>query len=257
MKIHPTAIISPEGVIGEGVEIGPYTVIGPKVKIGKNTVIGPHVVVQSHTEIGENCRISQFSSIGGPPQDLKYGGEETWLVIGNNNIIKEYVTINRATTKETGVTRIGDNNMIMAYCHVAHDCQLGNNIVMSNAANLAGHVHIEDYAIVSGMTGVVQFSRIGCHSFIAGASGVNKDVPPYVLVSGNFAKPYGLNLIGLKRRGFPDKTIDALKEAYKIVYRSSLLLSQALDKIERDVEPLPEVVKFVDFIRKSERGICR
>ena len=257
MKIHPTAIISPEAVIGEGVEVGPYAVTGPKIKIGKNTVIGPHVVIQSHTEIGENCRISQFSSIGGPPQDLKYEGEETWLVIGNNNIIKEYVTISRATTKETGVTRIGDNNMIMAYCHVAHDCQLGNNIVMSNAANLAGHVHLEDYVIISGMTGIVQFAKIGCHAFVAGASGVNKDVPPYVLVSGNFAKPYGLNVIGLKRRGFTDETIDALKEAYKIVYRSSLLLSQALDKIERDVKPLPEIVKFVDFIRNSERGICR
>ena len=257
MKIHSTAIISPDSELAEGVEVGPYSVIGPSVTIGKNTTIGPHVVIQSHTDIGERCTISQFSSIGGFPQDLKYKGEETRVVIGNNNVIKEYVTINRATVADIGVTVIGDNNMIMAYCHVAHNCKLGNNIVMSNGANLAGHVHLEDYVIVSGMSGVVQFAKIGRHAFVAGASGVVKDVPPYVLVSGNHAKPYGLNLIGLKRRGFPDETIEALKDAYRIVFRSSLLLSQALDKIEREVKPLPEVRAFVDFIRKSERGICR
>ncbi len=257
MKIHPTAIISPDAVIGEGVEIGPYSVIGPNVTIGKNTVIGPHVIIQSHTDIGENCQISQFGSIGGFPQDLKYKGEETRVVIGNNNIIKEYVTINRATSADIGVTLIGDNNMIMAYCHVAHNCKLGNNVIMSNAANLAGHVHLEDFVIISGMTGVVQFAKIGRHAFVAGASGVVKDVPPFILVSGNHAKPFGLNLVGLKRRGFTDETIEALKEAYKIVFRSSLLLSQALDKIEREVKPLPEIAAFVDFIRKSERGICR
>jgi UDP-N-acetylglucosamine acyltransferase len=257
MKIHPTAIISPDSDLAEGVEVGPYSVIGPSVTIGKNTIIGPHVVIQSHTDIGENCTFSQFSSIGGFPQDLKYRGEETRLVIGNNNVIKEYVTISRATTHDIGVTIIGDNNLIMAYCHVAHNCKLGNNIIMSNAANLAGHVHIEDFVGIGGMSGVHQFTKIGRHAFVAGASAVNKDVPPYVLVSGNHAKPFGLNLIGLKRRGFPEETLDALKEAYKIVYRSSLLLSQALDKIERDLKPLPEIAAFVDFIRKSERGICR
>ncbi len=257
MTIHPTAILSPDAVIGKGVEVGPYSVVGPSVTIGKGTIIGPHVVIQSHTDIGENCRISQFSSIGGFPQDLKYKGEETRVVIGNNNIIKEYVTINRATSADIGVTLIGDNNMIMAYCHIAHNCKLGNNVIMSNAANLAGHVHLEDFVIISGMTGVVQFAKIGRHAFVAGASGVVKDVPPFVLVSGNHAKPFGLNLIGLRRRGFTEEAIDALKEAYRIVYRSSLLLSQALDKIEREVKPLPEVVAFVDFIRNSERGICR
>ena len=179
------------------------------------------------------------------------------MVIGDNNIIKEYVTINRATSSDIGVTIIGNNNLIMAYCHVAHNCKLGNNIVMSNAANLAGHVHIDDFVGIGGMTAVRQFTRIGCHAFIAGASAVNNDVPPYLLVSGNHAKPFGLNLIGLKRKGFTDETIEALKKAYKIVYRSSLLLSQALDKIDSELPGLPEIKTFVDFIRTSERPICR
>ena len=257
MKIHKTAILSPDAEIGEDVEIGPYSVIGPSVTIGKNTIIGPHVVIQSQTDIGENCRISQFSSIGGDPQDLKYRGEETRVVIGDNNVIKEYVTINRATSSDIGVTMIGNNNLIMAYCHIAHNCKLGNNIVVSNAVNFAGHVHVDDYVGIGGMSGIHQFSKIGCHAFIAGASAVNKDVPPYILASGNHAKPFGLNLIGLRRKGFTDETLEALKQAYKIIYRSSLLLSQALEKIESEIKPLPEVTAFVEFIRKSERGICR
>ncbi len=257
MNINPTAFISPDATLEEGVEVGPYSIVGPDVHIGKNTVIGPHVVIESHTDIGEGCRISPFASIGGAPQDLKYRGEETRVVIGSHNTIREYVTINRATISDIGVTIIGDHNLLMAYCHVAHNCKLGNHIVMANAANLAGHIHVEDFAIIGGLTGVHQFTRIGAHCIIGGASAVTKDIPPFVMASGNFAKLYGLNVIGLKRQGFTDETIAAIKEAYRIVFRSSLLLSAAIKKVEEVVEDLPEVRQFLDFIRKSERGICR
>ena len=257
MKIHPTAVISPDATLAEGVEVGPYSIIGPDVHIGKNTQIGPHVVIETQTDIGENNRIAQFASIGGPPQDLKYRGEKTRVVIGNDNTIREYVTINRATIHDIGVTIIGDHNLLMAYCHVAHNCKLGNRIVMANAANLAGHIHVEDYAIIGGLTGVHQFTRIGAHCIIGGASAVAKDIPPFVMASGNFTKLYGLNIIGLKRRGFPEETIAALKEAYRIVFRSKLLLATAIKKAEQEVPDLPEVRHFLDFIRKSERGICR
>jgi UDP-N-acetylglucosamine acyltransferase len=204
MMIHPTAIISPDATLAEGAEIGPYTVIGPDCTIGKNTSIGPHVVIEAHTDIGEACRISQFASLGGAPQDLKFKGEKTRVIIGNHNTIREYVTINRATSADIGVTIIGDHNLLMAYCHVAHNCKLGNHIIMANAANLAGHIHVEDFAIIGGLTGVHQFTRIGAHSIIGGASAVTKDIPPFVMASGNFAKLYGLNMIGLKRRGFSE-----------------------------------------------------
>jgi UDP-N-acetylglucosamine acyltransferase len=258
MNIHPTAVLSTEAHIGEGVEIGPYTVIGPDVHIGKNTVIGPHVVVDAHTDIGEGCRIFQFSSIGAAPQDLKFKGEKTRVIIGNNNTIREYVTINRATSADIGVTIIGNNNLLMAYCHVAHNCKLGNNIVMANAANLAGHIHVEDYAIIGGLTGIHQFTRIGAHCIIGGASAVAKDVPPFVMASGNYAKLYGLNVIGLKRRGFKEETIQALKKAYRIVFRSSLLLTAATAKVKAEVADIPEVRQFVEFIEtRSSRGISR
>lgn len=257
MNIHPTAIISPDATLSEGVDIGPYSIIGPDVHIGKNTKIAPHVVIESRTDIGEENRIAQFASIGGPPQDLKYKGEPTRVVIGNRNIIKEYVTINRSTTADIGVTILGDDNMLMAYCHVAHNCKLGNHVIMSNGVNLAGHIHLEDYAIIGGMTGIHQFTRIGAHCIIGGASAVNKDIPPFVTASGNFAKLYGLNMIGLKRRGFTEETIGALKAAYRIVFRSSLLLATAIRRVEEEVENLPEVRQFLDFIRASERGICR
>lgn len=257
MSIHATAVISPDAHLQEGVEVGPYTVIGPEVRIGANTIIGPHVVIDSLTDIGERCRIFQFCSIGAIPQDLKFRGEETRVIIGNNNTIREYVTINRATAADIGMTAIGDNNLLMAYCHVAHNCKLGNNIVMANAATLAGHIHVEDYAIIGGLTGIHQFTRIGAHCIIGGASGVARDVPPYVTAAGNHAKLYGLNLIGLKRRGFTDETINALKKAYRIVFRSSLLLSVAIEKVRSEVEDLPEVRHFIEFIQASERGICR
>lgn len=257
MKIHPTAIISPGSELQDGVEVGPYSVIGPDVKIGSNTIIGPHVVIEGQTEIGDKCHIFQFSSIGAVPQDLKFGGENCKVIIGNNNTIREFVTIHSSTAADIGMTYVGDNNLIMAYCHVAHNCKLGSNIVMANAANLAGHIHVEDHAIIGGLSGVHQFTRIGCHAFVGGASAVVQDVPPYITVSGNRAKPYGLNLVGLKRRGFSENTLRALKTAYKIVFRSSLMVSDAIDRIRDEVEDLPEVRHFIEFIQNAKRGICR
>lgn len=257
MKIHSTAIIAPDAQLGEGVEIGAYSIIGADVKIGKNTIIGPHAVIDNYTHIGEGCQIFQFASIGSGPQDLKFTGEKTRVVIGNFNTIREFATIHRATTADIGVTIIGDHNLIMAYCHVAHNCKLGNNIIMSNAATLGGHTHIEDYAIISGLTGIHQFSRIGAHCIVGGASGVNKDIPPYTTAAGNPAKLFGLNLIGLKRRNFSEETIKALKKAYRIIFRSHLLLKTALEKVEAEMEGFPEVRHLVKFIKESKRGVCR
>ena len=257
MNIHSTAIISPDAQLEEGVEIGPYVVIGSDVKIGKNTVIGPHTVIDDYVHIGEGNRIFQFCSIGAPPQDLKFDGEKTRVIIGNFNTIREFVTIHRATTADIGVTIIGDNNLLMAYCHVAHNCKLGDKIIMSNAATLAGHIHIEDYAIISGLTGIHQFCRLGAHCMIGGASAVVKDVPPYCIAQGNHAKLFGLNLIGLKRRNFSEITIKAIKDAYRIIFRSDLLLEAALKKAQDEMEDVPEVNHLIKFIKESTRGVCR
>jgi UDP-N-acetylglucosamine acyltransferase len=257
MKIHTTAIIDADAKLDHGVEVGAYSIIGPDVKIGKNVIIGPHVVIESSTQIGESCHIHQFCSIGAPPQDLKYSGEKTFLVIGKFNIIREFVTIHRATAAEDGITSIGDNNMIMSYCHVAHNCKVGSHVVMANAATLAGHVRVEDYAIIGGLSGIHQFSNIGAHCIIGGASAVVKDVPPYTMVAGNHAKLFGLNLIGLKRRNFPEKTINGIKKAYQTIFRSKLLLEDALKKAHEEAEDIPEVIHFLQFIRESKRGTCR
>ena len=257
MKIHPTAIVSPEAHIAEGVEIGAYSIIGPDVNIGRDTVVGPHVVIETHTDVGERNRIYQFSSIGAPPQDLKFKGENTRVIIGNDNTIREFVTIHRATVADIGKTVLGNHNLIMAYSHIAHNCVLDNNIIMVNAANLAGHIHVEDYAIIGGLTGVHQFTRIGAHCIIGGASAVARDVAPYLLAAGNHAKTHGLNVIGMRRRGFREETIDAIKRAYKIVFRSSLLLRPAIERVKNEIEDTPEVRHFIEFIEKSERGLCR
>ena len=257
MNIHPTAIISPEAEIAEDVEIGAYSIIGPDVHIGKQTVVGPHVVIESHTDIGERCRIYQFAAIGAAPQDLKFKGEKTRVIIGNDNTIREFVTIHRATAADTGTTVMGDHNLIMAYSHIAHNCILDNHIIMVNAANLAGHIHVEDYAIIGGLTGVHQFTRIGAHSMIGGASAVTRDVAPYLIAAGNHATTHGLNVVGLKRRGFEEETINAIKRAYTLVFRSSLLLKTAIERIREEVEDIPEVRHFLEFIEKSERGLCR
>ena len=257
MKIHPTAIISPEAQIAEDVEIGAYSIIGPDVHIGKQTVVGPHVVIETHTDIGERCRIYQFAAIGAAPQDLKFKGEKTRVIIGNDNTIREFVTIHRATAAGTGTTVMGDHNLIMAYSHIAHNCILDNHIIMVNAANLSGHIHVEDYAIIGGLTGVHQFTRIGAHCMIGGASAVTRDVAPYLIAAGNHATTHGLNVVGLKRRGFEEKTINDIKRAYTLVFRSSLLLRTAIDKVRDEVDDSPEVRHFLEFIEKSERGLCR
>jgi len=257
MNIHPTAIVSPKAALTEGVEIGPYSIIGAGVTIGKDTIVGPHVVIEGPTTIGERCRIFQFASIGADPQDLKYKGEQCPVIIGNDNRIREFVTINRSTAADIGMTVLGDHNFLMAYCHVAHNCKLGSHIVMANAVNLAGHIHVEDFAIIGGLTGIHQFTRIGCHAMVAGASGVAQDVPPYVLAAGNHAKLFGLNVIGLQRKGIPEESINALKKAYRIIFRSSLLLSDALERASQEVEAVPEVTHFIEFIKGSARGVCR
>ncbi|MBN1382096.1 MAG: acyl-ACP--UDP-N-acetylglucosamine O-acyltransferase [Deltaproteobacteria bacterium] len=257
MKIHKTAIVSPKANLAEGVQIGPYSIIEADVNIGKNTVIGPHAVIDSHTDIGEDCHIFQFAAIGAPPQDLKYNGEETRVVIGNHNTIREFATIHRATVADIGVTQIGDHNLIMSYCHVAHNCKLGDHVIMSSGAALAGHIFVEDYAIISGMSGVHQFTRIGAHAIIGGASAVIQDVPPFTMAAGNHAKLYGLNIVGLKRRSFSEDTITALKKAYRIIFRSSLLLKTAIEKVRNEVDDLPEVRQFIEFIQTSQRGVCR
>jgi UDP-N-acetylglucosamine acyltransferase len=256
--IHEKALVHPRAKIAEGVEIGPFSVIGENATIGKDTWLGPHVVITGWTTIGENCKIYQFSSIGEDPQALKFKGEESHVIIGNDNVIREFVTINRATTHGGGKTVLGNENFLMAYAHVAHDCHIGNQVIMSNAATLAGHIEIEDGAIIGGLVGVHQFVRIGAYSFVSGLSGVPQDIPPYILVAGGRCKPYGLNMVGLKRHGFPEKTISGLKKAYKVIFRSGLNLENAIGVIEEDdISSIPEVVHLVEFIQGSKRGICR
>jgi UDP-N-acetylglucosamine acyltransferase len=257
MKIHPTAIIAPDARLAEGVEVGAFSIIGHDVTIGKNTIIGPHTVIDDHTDIGESCSISQFCSIGAPPQDLKYRGEPTRVIIGNSNTIREFVTIHRATTADIGKTVIGNSNLVMAYSHIAHNCILGSFIVMANAATLAGHILVEDFAILGGMVGLHQFTRVGTHAMVGGMSAIPKDIPPYTMASGNRAKLFGLNMVGLRRRNFPKETVSRLKDAYHTIFRSNLQLKDALEKADAAHADCPEVQHFIKFIRESKRGICR
>ena len=255
--IHPTAIVHPKAELDEGVEIGPYSIIAENVKIGKDTKINSHVTIENFTQIGERCQIYQFVSIGTPPQDLKFKGEKSDLIIGDDNTIREFVTINRASSHGGGVTTLGNNNFLMAYCHIAHDCKIGSNIIMANAATLAGHIEIEDFAIIGGLVAIHQFVRVGAYSIIGGASAVSKNVPPYVMAVGNRARLFGLNITGLKRNNFPEATINNLKKAYKIIFRSGMTLNNALEKVKRELPDSEEVNNLVGFIQKSERGICR
>jgi UDP-N-acetylglucosamine acyltransferase len=257
VKAHPTAIVDPRARIAADVEIGPYAVVGPDVEIGSGCWIGPHVVVTGHTRIGQRNRIFQFASVGEAPQDKKYNGEPTRLEIGNGNTIREFCTLNCGTAQDTGVTRIGDDNWFMAYVHVAHDCQVGSHTVFANNATLGGHVHVGDYAILGGFTGVHQFCRIGAHCITGGGSIVLLDVPPYVTVSGNPAKPYGLNVKGLKRRDFAADTVARLNRAYKTLYRSGLTLNEAKERLAREASECPEVRIMLDFLASSGRGIAR
>ena len=255
--IHSAAIVHPGARIADGVEIGPYSIIGPHVEIGPGCWIGPHVVISGHTRFGANNRVYQFNSIGEVPQDKKYGGEPTRLEIGDNNTIREFCTFNCGTVQDAGVTRIGSDNWIMAYVHLAHDCQIGNHTIFANNAQLAGHVHVGDYAILGGFTEVHQFCRIGAHSLSALGSVILQDVPPYVLVSGNTARPFGINAEGLKRRGFAPAVITRLKRAYKTLYKSGLTLDQARRDLTRQARECAEIQPMLDFLAASTRGIVR
>jgi len=255
--IHEQAIIEPGAVIGKNVTIGPWTYISKDVVIGDDCVISSHVVINGPTRIGKGNRIFQFASIGEECQDLKYAGEPTELIIGNNNTFRESCTIHRGTVQDNSLTQIGSNNLFMAYTHVAHDCVVGNHCILANNASIAGHVHVGDHAILGGMTGVHQFCHIGAHSFIAANALVLKDVPPYVMASGQPAKPFGLNAEGLKRRGFSKDVILTVKRAYKSVYRKELSVDDALIEINQSSNNMPEITVFTDFIRDSSRGIIR
>jgi UDP-N-acetylglucosamine acyltransferase len=255
--IHPTAVVAADAVIHENVEIGPYSVIGAGVEIGAGTRIGPHVVVQGPTVIGRDNRIFQFASVGDAPQDKKYAGEPTRLEIGDRNTIRECVTINRGTAQDAGVTRIGHDNWFMAYAHVAHDCVLGNNIVLANSVALAGHCHVGDWAIFGGYSGLHQFCRAGAHCFMGKYAGVSQDVPAYVMVGGYPPGPHGINAEGLKRRGFGAEQIANIRHAYKLLYRSGLKLAEALAEIEKLAATQPELEIFAASIRDATRSIVR
>jgi UDP-N-acetylglucosamine acyltransferase len=254
--IHPQAIVDPAAKIGSHVDIGAFSIIGPEVEIGEATWIGPHVVIHGPTRIGTNNKIYQFCSLGEAPQHQGYKGEPTRLEIGDRNIIREYCTFNRGTAGG-GITRLGDDNFIMAYCHVAHDCHVGNRTIFANGTSLAGHVTVEDQVIFGGFSMIHQFCRVGAHVMTGISTVTFKDIPPYLLVAGNTAVPHGLNLRGLKRRNFSAESIDSLRQAYKLLYKSGLRLNDAIEQIAPIAKANAEVGHFLDFIKKSERGIIR
>jgi UDP-N-acetylglucosamine acyltransferase len=255
--IHPTAIIDPTAELHETVTVGPYSIIAGSVTIDSGTQIGSHVFIDQYTRIGKDCQIFPFTSIGTAPQDKKFKGEKTQLVIGDENVIREYATINRGTPDGGGVTRIGNQNLLLAYIHIAHDCHLGNGITMVNVATLGGHVTLEDYSVIGGLAAVHQFVRIGAHAYVGGKTGVSQDIPPFVLASGERAKLFGLNIVGLKRHNFSNEAIQALKKAYQTVIRSHLTIQEAMIRVEKEVPVFPEVQQFLEFVRNSKRGIPR
>ena len=255
--IHPTAIVQAGAKLGSNVSIGAYSLIGAHVEIGDGTVVGPHVVIDGHTRIGCDNRFFQFSSIGAQPQDKKYRDEPTRLEIGDRNTIREFCTFNCGTSQDVGVTRLGNDNWIMAYVHLAHDCQVGSNTIFANNAQLAGHVHVGDWTILGGFTSVHQFVRIGAHSMTSMGSVLLQDLPPYVLVSGNMAAPHGINSEGLKRRGFSVEAILAIRRAYKNLYKSGLRLEEARQLIDADAKNHPELLPLSTFLAEAGRGIVR
>ena len=266
--IHPSAIVDSQAVIDPSAKIGPYAIIGPHVTIGAGTSIGSHTVIEGHTSIGKDNVISHFSSLGGVPQDMKYRGEPTQLVIGDRNTIREFTTIHTGTVQDQGVTTIGDDNWIMAYVHIAHDCVVGNHTIFSSNAQIAGHVIVEDWAILGGMSGVHQFVRIGQHSMLGGASALVQDIPPFVIAAGDKAQPHGLNAEGLKRRGFAPETIAALRHVYRVLYKDGLTFEDAkvaitatinngYEGISLQAEGVEKVSEFLQFISASTRGIVR
>ena len=255
--IHPSAIIDPKAEIDESVEIGAYTVIGPDVTIGKGTSIASHVVIKQSTKIGKDNKILQFSSIGEDPQDKKYAGETTYLEIGDRNVIREYVTLNRGTAQDAVTTKIGSDNLLMAYTHVAHDCQIGNNTIMANAASLGGHVQVDDWAILGGFSIVHQFCHVGSHCFTGMGSVISKDVPPYVTIGGHPAKPHGINKEGLKRRGYSSEQIRAIMNAYKLLYKTGLGFEESKKQITEQANHEPALKLMSDFLENTTRSIVR
>ena len=255
--IHPTALVDKTAILHDGVTVGAYAVIGPNVEIGQDTEISHHTVIEGPTKIGPNCRIFPFASIGMEPQDKKFHGESSSLVIGEGNMIREYVTINRGTESGGGVTTIGDRAWIMAYCHIAHDCEIGNDVVMANGTTLGGHVIIRDRAITGGMTGVHQFCRIGEFAITGGQSMISQDVVPYVIAAGNRAKIAGVNYIGLERNGFSGKEVEEINQAYRTFFKIGLTKDVALKKLSEEHADSTRIQTFIDFIRSSERGVCR
>lgn len=252
--IHPTALVDAEAVLGQGVTVGPWAIVGPGVTVGDGCEIGPRVTIERDTVLGEDCRIFTGAVLGTDPQDLKFQGERTLLEVGDRTVIREYATLNRGTSA-SGRTVVGSDCLLMAYTHVAHDCELGNHVILSNSVNMAGHVIMEDWVIVGGITPIHQFVRIGAHAFVGGGSRIPQDVPPYTRVAGSPAKLYGLNSVGLERRGFSPETRQALKRAYRILFQSKLTLSKAVARAEEEIPGVPEVGHLLSFIRASERGI--
>ncbi len=252
--VHPTAIVAPDAQRGDGVEVGPFAIIGPQVTVGRGSRIAARAILDQNVRLGEECRVGVGSILGGPPQDLKYAGEETWVEIGDGTVIREYCTINRGTT-QSRVTRLGKHCLVMTYVHIAHDCHIGERVILTNGVQLAGHVTVDQCAIISGLTPVHQFVKIGAYAFIGGMSRVTKDVPPYTKAVGNPMKLYGLNAVGLQRHGFAPETIVELKKAYRLFFRSGLNISQALERARAELSPLPEVETFLSFIEASARGV--
>ena len=257
MSIHSTAIIASDAKLGDNVSVGAYTVIGAGVEIGPGTVVGPHVVINGPTRIGSDNRIYQFASIGDAPQDKKYNGEPTRLEIGDRNVFRECCTINRGTITGHSVTRIGSDNLFMAYTHVAHDCIVGNKCILANNAGLAGHVEVDDWVILSAYTGVHQFCKIGAHAFLGNNAAATRDVPPYVMAVGSPAEPHSINSEGLKRRGFTPEQIRNIRNAYRVLYRSQLKLEEAIEQLKEMAKTQPEIQLFVDFMPRSERSLIR
>jgi len=255
--IHPQALVSPQAELASDVEVGPFSVIGPGVRIGPRTRVGPHVVINGPTVIGADNNFFQFASIGDAPQDKKYKGEPTRLEIGDRNVFRESVTVNRGTTHDQGITRVGDDNLFMAYTHVAHDCQVGSKIVMANCATLGGHVQLGDWVIMGGFAAVHQFTKIGAHAFLANNAAVTRDVPPYVMAVGQPAKPHSVNSEGLKRRGFSPEQIRNIREAYRTLYRLDLPLAEAVTALTAQAATQPEITAFIDFIAASTRSLIR
>ena len=260
-RLHSTALVDPRAELADDVEVGPFVVIGPGVRIGAGSVIGPHTVIDGRTTIGRNNRIFAFCAVGGAPQDKKYAGESTSLEIGDGNTIREFCTMNIGTVQDGGVTHIGSDNWIMAYVHVAHDCQVGDHTILANSVQLAGHVHVGDWAILGGITGVHQFVHIGAHAMTGAGTTLLQDLPPFVICNGNPAQPHGMNLEGLKRRGFSPASLQALRRAYKLVYKEGRTVADALSALEslasEDADTAAHVNSFAAFVRDAKRGIVR